>query len=282
MTELQLNSRAAVLLQRLAGTIRSALSSMNDLDFESAKADVSAVRDAVAAAKVSEPDVDEHYANGLFVVGVYADFLSSYCQLWSDITAGSFERSWSSLQDALDALRVVKRFSNINVNFFELQLVQLETAYPYKVFASVGMFVEGFDCSICGADIDSMECPHRRGELYHGVMACGIVRGISRVDHVALTELPADKRCIIKYEDDSEHFKLVRYLSQLLTTCQCRVSDFSHLEHSYRPVRTGRRNAPCSCGSGRKFKKCCLSSRSGRPNHVDIVAIPRSFDAAAV
>ena len=114
----------------------------------------------------------------LFVLDAYADFLSAYADLWEELAKETFGESWNSLQEALGLLRVIKRFSDIDVSFFERQLLELEQAYPYGVFASVGMLVERFDCSICGLDIDSDGCPHRRGQLYRGVMAYGIVRNI--------------------------------------------------------------------------------------------------------
>jgi hypothetical protein len=187
---------------------------------------------------------------------------------------------------ALDLLRVIKRFSQIDIGFFETQLTELERAYPYAVFASVGMLVERFDCSICGLDIDSDDCCHLRGHLYRGVMAYGIARNIVG-DHVSLVTEPEDKRCVVRYDDQSDHFKLVGLLATLIASKKWRLSDFSHLEHSNKILPNPNyqylgRNDLCFCGSGKKFKKCCIAQAHVEQKHVDVIAVPRSIEAAVV
>ena len=210
-----------------------------------------------------------------------------YGDLWDKIIKQQFSHSWSTLQDALDLLRVIKRFSTIDIGFFETQLTELERAYPYAVFASVGMTVDRFDCSICGFDIDSDDCCHMRGQLYRGVMAYAVARNIVRADHMALVTEPEDKRCVVQYDDQSDHFKLVRLLADLIASKKWRLSDFSHLEHSKKPLpnpdteHLGRNNL-CFCGSGKKFKKCHIGQPQIERNHVDIVAVPRSIEVAVI
>jgi len=227
---------------------------------------------------------EEQYLNDLFVLDRYVDLLFKYGELWQRIRDGQFSDSWCSLQDCLDLLRLIKRFSQIDIAFFEAQLTELERVYPYSVFASVGMLVERFDCSICGCDIDSEECSHVGGALYRGEMAYGIARNITAIDHLALVTNPEDKRCVIQYDDTSDHFKLVRLLADLITSQQWRPADFSHLQFSqkrrlnpnYRQVG---RNDLCFCGSGKKFKKCCIGTALIEQKHVDLVAVPRSIES---
>lgn len=271
----------------LKPSLRTALCAVNELRFQDCQDTLERVRGTLTSERSAGADVEDEYFNDIFVLDTYADFLSAYADLWKKIAEEAFAASWNSLQDALGLLRLIKRFSGVEVNFFEHQLLELERTYPYGVFASVGMIVEGFDCSICGLDIDSDGCPHRRGELYRGVMAYGIVRKILWADHVALTTRPEDKRCVIQYPDDGEQFKLVRLLSQLINSADCRPSDFSHLQYSTRlipspvPRHLGR-NDPCFCGSGKKLKKCYLSHASVEQKHVDIVVTPRLIEEAVV
>jgi hypothetical protein len=267
--------------------VKNALAAINELRFQDGQDTLEQIRGTLKSARIAGADAEDEYLNDIFVLDAYADFLSAYTDLWKKIAEEQFGASWNSLQDALSLLRVIKRFSGIDVRFFEDQLIELEQAYPYGVFASVGMLVEGVDCSICGLDIDSAGCPHRRGQLYRGVMAYGIARKIIWNDHVALTTRPADKRCVIEYADDGEQFKLVRLLSQLIESGDCRPSDFSHLRHSTRLVpnhvpRHIGRNDPCFCGSGKKLKKCCLSRPHMEQKHIDIIAVPRAIEEAVV
>lgn len=258
---------------------------MNERRFKEAIEVLRLVRDAVTKQKTSAADGVEEYLNDLFVILRYVDFLMDYCTVWEQMVAQRFSDSWSSLQDALSLLRMVKRFTSLDVAFFEDQLTELEKTYPYNVFFSIGIAVDRFECSICHRDIDSLECPHRRGELYAGEMASAIAREIRQLDHVAMVRHPEDKRCVVQYPDDGEQFKLVRLLSQLIASGRCRISDFSHLRFSKRPhpnpdYEKRGRNEPCYCGSGKKFKRCCIGQQYIEGDHVDLIAEQRDFVAA--
>ena len=276
---------AADLLSAVQQQARPALALLNERRFKEAIGILDGIRNSVAKQKSTVADGDEAYLNDIFVILRYVDFLSEYCVVWQQIVAGQFSDSWSSLQNALTLLRVVKRFSSINITFFEDQVTELEKTYPYNVFFSIGIAVDRFECSICHRDIDSLECPHRRGKLYAGEMASAIAREIRQLDHVAIVRHPEDKRCVVQYPDAGEQFKLVRLLSQLIASGRCRISDFSHLRFSKRPLpnpeyKKRGRNEPCFCGSGRKFKRCCIGQQYIESDHVDLIAEQRDIDAA--
>jgi hypothetical protein len=278
---------ADALYERIKPQAKAVLAAFNEGLFKRGRDVAADIRTIVADAQPVGVDAEEQYLNDLFVLDGYVDFLSIYGDLWEKVVNGQFSSSWCSLQDALDLLRVIKRFSKIDVGFFEAQLTELERAYPYSVFASVGMMVDRFDCSICGFDIDSDDCGHMRGQLYRGVMAHAVARNILWTDHVALVTEPEDKRCVVKYEDQSDHFKLVRLLAGLIASRKWRLSDFSHLEYSKKllpnPEHQHRgRNDLCFCESGKKFKKCCIGRTQIEQTHVDLVAVPRSIEAAVV
>ena len=143
--------------------------------------------------------------NDIFVLDRYVYLFSEYGLLWKEIASSQFSESWRTLQNAFDAIRLIKRFSNIDVSTIEDHLCDLETLYPYKIFASMGAVVDRFECSICGEDIDSFLCTHRRAELYRGHMAFGIAKNIADVDHIAFVEHPVDKRCVISISNDAPH-----------------------------------------------------------------------------
>ena len=159
---------------------------------------------------------DERGLADFFVMARYLDLLRSYGELWAAIQRGEFSASWGYLQDALDLLRIIKRFSTLDVEFFENQLLELEQAYPYKLFASAGMTVSWFKCSVCDLDIDSDDCPHRRGDLYMGEMVRAIAQEITEFDHMSLVTDPEDKRCVVLYEDTAPQFRRVAYIADLI------------------------------------------------------------------
>ncbi len=236
-----------------------------------------AVRGRLTETKAMNSDGPEELINDLYVIEKYLDFLQQYGQVWRLVSQREFGNSWHRLQDCLDSLRLIRKFSGIDILQFEAQLLTLEKCYPYNVFFSIGASVDHFECSVCGNDIDSFECVHRKGELYSGRMAYGIARNITNFNHIAMVDQPADKRCVVSYADDGPQFKLLRFLSELLNSRAIPVLQFGRLEFSKRLVpnpehRKLARNEPCYCRSGKKFKSCCSAQAFMEIDHVDIVA----------
>jgi hypothetical protein len=280
-------SEASTTFEDLKPRLRAVLASINARRFEQGRDLVSDLRTTLASARelvTVEVENDDHLAD-LFVLDRYVELCSIYGALWQSIIQQRFSASWNALQDALDSLRLIKRFSQIDVLFFEDQLLALEQAYPYKVFFSVGMTVKMFECSLCGKDIDSEACLHRRGHLYSGEMAYGIARAVAELDHVSVVTRPEDKRCVASFEDTAEQFGLIRYVSELTASGQLRISDFTRLHFSKRIVRNPHyvkvgRNCPCFCGSGKKFKRCCISKEVLEGDHAEVVAEARNIEQA--
>lgn len=273
---------ASDVLQVLRPRIISLLVAVNEHCFDEAQEVVSKMREILTNAR-EKTEADDHFLTDMYVLDRYVDLMSGYSLLWKKIINQEFSASWDCLQENLNLLRSIKRFSQLDVSFFENQLVELEQAYPYNVFFSIGVTVEHFECSICGRDIDSDECPHMRGRLYAGKMAHAIARDITNLDHVSIVTNPEDKRCVVEYPDTGKQFRLVRYLSGLITSRKLRISDFDSLKFTKRQQRNPNyvelgRNDPCFCGSDKKFKKCCISKRYIGHDHVDVVAKPRSME----
>jgi len=269
----------AALFERMKPEFRKILEAVFNHSFQEVEENADGIRDTIGTSKNGVYG-DDGVLRDLYVLGRYVDFLTSYAGLWRLLVGGEYGASWTVLQDTLDTLRVIKRFSSLDILFFEDQLVDLEQAYPYKVFASIGVSVDHFECSICGQDINSDDCMHRRGELYNGTMACAIARSITEVDHVALVTDPEDKRCVISLDDSSPQFYLVRYIADLIASRELRISDFARLEWTKRRkpnpdyVELGR-NERCFCGSGQKFKLCCIDKREVEGDHVQVITLAR-------
>lgn len=278
-------TEAGELFKGVKPLARASLAAINELRFADGQEILFEIKTCVESAKKSAAFGSDDYRNDLWVLERYIDLLSKYGHTWESILDHRFSESWRVLQDSLDLLRSIKKFSRIDINFFEDQLIELERTYPYNVFFSIGATVEFFECSICGKDIDSPECVHIRGHLYGGVMAYAIAKNIVQLDHISMVSHPEDKRCVVSYEDSGEQFKLVRYLSSLIAEKTCRISDFGNLRFSKRlrrnpDYRKLPRNGPCFCGSGKKFKRCCIAKEYIEGDHVDIVADQRCIEHA--
>lgn len=214
--------------------------------------------------------------NDIFVLETYVRFFIAYGDLWSKISKGLYSESWRRLQDANDLLRLIRKWSGITLAPFDKQLSALETLYPYKIFSSIGFVVERFECSICGNDIDSFECLHRKNELYRGVRAIAIARNIQNIDHIAIVENPVDKRCVFTIPDDAPGFSGVEFLAHELNRKNLAVSNFGDVQWGKKQVANSEfeklgRNDQCHCKSGKKFKRCCINLEFREIDHAEIV-----------
>jgi hypothetical protein len=253
---------------------------VDSLSSEQAISELNKISTAIHLQSSAWEDESEEVLNEVYLLNKFIKLMGSYSAIWMNIAGSKFADSWHSLQDSLDHLRSVKKFSKGTgirlIDFLENQLIELGKLYPYNLFFSMGAKVDWFECSICGKDIDSLECEHIKGELYRGKLAYGMAKGIGSIDHVAMVKYPQDKRCVIKYEDDGPQFMPVRYLADLLTSKTMNPLSFHHLVFSKRMEKNTEfkklpRNEICFCGSGRKFKKCCIDKEFIEFEHIDIV-----------
>ena len=141
-------------LELLKPQLRSVLVSFDDLCFPDGYAEIENIR---ALSQKTQQEIncsDEPYLNDMFALTKYLDLFLEYGKLWENIFGQHFSDSWSSLQNTLDLLRLIKKFSAINIQFFENQLIELEQTYPYNVFFSIGASVEFFR-------VQHLRCKHR-------------------------------------------------------------------------------------------------------------------------
>ena len=222
-------------------------------------------------------DPDEVY-NDAFLFSMAIDTIKEYSEFWDLIFQSNFIDSWGKLQDIQDRLRLIFKFSKLtNIKLFKLfeyQCEHLEYIYPYKLFMSSELVYNSATCSICGLDIDSLDCPHLAGMLYRGKLAHAVVK-ISAVHGVSIVEHPADKRCVIQFPNDAQHFPLVNSLRTLLKT-NMNPWEFAGVKCTQLPVppvqlKNVGRNELCPCDSGIKFKNCCLIKNKFFHPHYEIL-----------
>ncbi|MGI2107108.1 YecA family protein [Shewanella frigidimarina] len=227
-----------------------------------------------------------HKRNSIFIETSKFHVLNHLSIFWEFVLHGQYYKSWCSLQDALDNLRNVKRFSgydSVLVGFLEVQLKAFESVYPYQLFSSAGIIFEGCNCSICGEDVDSFECCHIQGELYDGEIAIGIVQNIKEFDHLALVEHPEDKRCVVGADDNHPNMLVLRDLGQYVLQGRLKPLGFKDIlevefdkaNDTYVELKP---NQKCFCGSGIKFKKCCRGKRTVRHKHYEFIGIGLMYD----
>ncbi|MCD9553612.1 hypothetical protein GLP31_14130 [Photobacterium carnosum] len=251
------------------------LDTINQADFSQAIEISSAIISQLDNVKAEAP---RNKRNNIFIETSKFRVLNHLSKFWRFVLHGQYYNSWCSLQDALDNLRDVKRFSNYDsalVSFFEVQLKAIESIYPYQFFTSIGIIFEGCNCNICGKDIDSVECLHIQGELYDGEIAIGIMQNI-KIDHNALVKNPENKRSVIAADDNHPDMIVLKDIRQYVLQHELKPLGFKDIlkvefdkkNDDYIELKS---NQKCFCGSDVKFKKCCRGKKNIHCKHYEII-----------
>lgn len=222
---------------------------------------------------------NENVANSTYVICSYLKILSNYAIYWKYLEEGKYRESWDVLQNCLDSLICVSRFTEDRsvycLELWDQHLRMLEKLYPFRVFSSIEMVIKHAKCSICGRSIIDFNCEHIPGNLYWGEMAYSIVED-AELKAVAMVSHPLDKRCVVEAQGDDrpkeEKYQLLHYFFTN-NKDPLRMFDIEEIPRLYfnEKYLTYRRNDKCLCGSGKKFKKCCGESKYEKGIHYKIV-----------
>ncbi|WP_122892930.1 YecA family protein [Arcobacter peruensis] len=256
---------------------KSIYKNLHEKKFHNAKNNLSLIENKVQKF-ISQ---DELVLNDIYLINKILSFHTSLITMWEEISIKNYSNSWKYLQDSLDSLRNINKFSINNqkekvLSFFEKQLLILEKLYPYKIFASIGWEVKMYECSICGNDIDSFECEHDKGELYNGEIAIGIANDITDINHISMVENPMDKRCVVEYDNEAQQFKGLHFLNKKLLSNELTPITIYDIDETPRKKPNEEyvklaRNEKCFCGSNKKFKKCCITKQYIEEEHIELI-----------
>lgn len=227
--------------------------------------------------KIKTNASDGQIKNEAYIYDCFFNMLSNVARFWKCIEGQTYYDSWWRLHDIFDDLRCLKKFYKLNnrvIDFLVKQMKSIEGIYPYKFFSSPGFIVERYDCSICDKDMDGDECQHFKGELYDGEMAIAIAKKIKDIDHFAIVENPKNKRLAISGGDGLDQFNIFKELVEHFNQSRNSPLGFTHAKifefmRDKDTLRKTARNEACHCGSGKKFKKCCINTPQAKQVHVD-------------
>lgn len=143
----------------------------------------------------------EDYANLLLGCECVAHALIAELRMWLLLKEEKPDAAWDQLVDAqmssASAARAHDGFRHLEQHYGKLIAIE-HLVFPSQVFISSGFIVRHQECSICGEEYG--ECQHLIGKPYMGRF-CHIIAGDLELDHVAIVEHPADKRCRVQHFD---------------------------------------------------------------------------------
>ncbi|EKS8361261.1 SEC-C domain-containing protein [Bacillus cereus] len=221
---------------------------------------------------------NEEVANSMFVVAEYCKMFKCYSNYWIALMEERFQDSWVLLQDTIDKIINVNKFtenhSAYKIDKFNELFYTLEKLYPYKLFASIEAVIKTKICSICGKNAIGLDCLHITGSLYWGEMANVLCKDIA-LKAVAIVTHPLDKRCVMELSDDNrteaEKFQLLNYFithnKHPLKIFSVNESEKYFYNDKYENIK---RNDICPCGSNKKFKVCCGTSKYNKGSHYNL------------
>jgi hypothetical protein len=200
----------------------------------------------------------KHFEDG-FAMARRDDFYGFWCQLEQCELALAFLRR-----------HYVPEADDFGLRHMSLHVLQFQELFPYKLFISPGMVVEEAVCSIC---LDRIKlrggCEHVLGEIYSGEMCSQVIRK-GRLLEASLVENPVQKYSVLFGPEITYDYGAVRYVVAGLGSAwdgwSYRKRTILEAQDSF--AETGR-NEPCPCGSGRKYKRCCQTSKPERV-HYDV------------
>lgn len=223
---------------------------------------------------------NEKLANATFIAKLYFHLFGNLASYFSLLQNKKYKQSWDKLQDCLDEIYGVGQFVELDkrfeLPFLKKLLKEYEKLYPYKIFASSEYIITKSECSICGKRMNSISCPHIKGNLYWGEIAYENILEIKEINAVALVTNPENKRCVIELSDDRrteiEKFTILdEFLEQNVYSFQLfEIKDNKIFKRDKNIIKQGA-NELCICGSGLKFKKCCKEKMYYEHHHYQVL-----------
>src|ERR1700677_3934745 len=117
MTEVLESDRARSVFDKLKVTVMQILNLLNELNFSGAFFETQSARKILEDEKNDFKIMSEEDMNCFFVLEQFINFFNGYIKIWDDIFKQNFSSSWNRLQDTLGTLRLIKKFSKINMEY---------------------------------------------------------------------------------------------------------------------------------------------------------------------
>lgn len=212
---------------------------------------------------------DEDAANYIWCLQQVYKIQGSYLTAFGKMKAGKFEDAWNALDRTdIEMSFLEPHFEKyfgcpVGLKFYIGPILnavkQFQKLFPYQYFLSRESIVKEEECSICGKRISLRHgCSHRIGQLYMGEMCFHKVTDMEFLGVSIVTD-PFDKYTVIHVNGQEYNYCPLEQLMKVIDDpfALWNVDELRVISPEYK--NTGR-NDMCPCGSGKKYKKCCLGT----------------------
>lgn len=227
---------------------------------------------------------DEKKANYMWclrqVYRVKKDYISAYKDLadhkqedaWQKFDIADMELSFLEEQTEVDISGFPEKYG---LDFIKLMIPRYQKLFPYQYFFSRESIIKAEECSICGKRISLRHgCGHKVGHLYMGEQCCRKVTDLEFVGISIVTD-PFDKYSVLEVQGKEYNYEMLDLLMDNLHSPYdpWYLEEIPIIKEEYRNIG---RNAPCPCGSGKKYKKCCMGTNKIYTTHYRINLLNQS------
>jgi|SRR5690554_212158 len=220
----------------------------------------------------------------LWIYQTIVEIHKLYVNAFNLLMNRSYYEGWCQLERIEITFNSLKRHFSFDKKLYflwhiEKSVKNLQVLFPYRMFASSEILKKKKKCSVCDKEISIRNpCGHIVGEIYNGEMCYRIVTEADILG-ISLVENPGNKYSVMFLKDektdeqiDQYNYDTIDYLFDLINS----PYEIWNLEVSQREIRKEDygnigRNDLCSCNSGKKFKKCCLTRIGEKYPHYEFI-----------
>ena len=191
--------------------------------------------------------------------------------------AEHFQEAWQFLERCENAISsLAYHFTDeqdeYGINYIATHVKRFQDLYPYVWGMSPELLLKDVRCSICGAKITlRSDCGHEMSEIYDGKMCIRVVKA-AEILGIGLVDEPVQKYSVFfPNGDDDDRLSLVKSVAAALNSpwdaWDYRKEERRQYHSAFQNLG---RNEPCACGSGIKYKRCCINEETVFP-HFEIM-----------
>ena len=209
---------------------------------------------------------DEKNANYFWCLREIFNIQKGFVSAIEDLNSKKFEEAWilfekidieiGNLEQNFDVFQEKDKYQIV---FIKRIISEYQKLFPYQYFFSRENIIKREECSICGKVISLRNsCGHKPGKLYMGELCSRIVTDME-LKGISIVTDPFDKYTYLQLPGKEYNYGMIEALMQELSSPydDFFIETVKIKKSEYKKVQ---RDSLCPCGSGKKYKKCCLGT----------------------